>query len=200
MQKMSKINLSRRTLALIEAYPTPKQLYNKIIDAAGYPYKTNKDFYIKRDRALVALTYLIAARISEILRLTKTQFFKTDIAYVITGIRLSKSTKAGKPRKKIFRQEAFLVLTGDRAPLTQIVLDYLAILREDKLFPFSRQRAWQIVTSITGEPIHWLRAYGENFLYDEWDHDLLAVADYVGVNPRTLSDYIHGGYKKYKPA
>jgi hypothetical protein len=48
-----------------------------------------------------------------------------------------------------------------------------------------------------GIPPHWERAYGENYLYDLWDKDILAVASYVQVDPRTLTKYIHGTHAKY---
>ncbi len=193
--------MARRTLSFISEYPTPQKLYNIIVSAKGYDYKNDKVFFQTRDRALVALTYLIAARISEILRLKKSQFNFTKAAIIVTAIKLSKSTKAGKPRKHLFRQEAFLPLFNERAPLTQLVTEYLTLLEPDQqLFPFSRQRAFQIVTGITGEPIHWLRAYGENYLYDNWEHDLLAVADYLKIDAPTLQEYIRKSYKKYKPA
>jgi hypothetical protein len=72
--------------------------------------------------------------------------------------------------------------------MTNIVLEYFDCLRsDDRLFPFGRSRAWQIVHSMS--PAFWchlFRALGENFFYDAWDHDILAVSDYVRVNPRTL--------------
>ena len=46
---------------------------------------------------------------------------------------------------------------------------------------------------------HLVGALGENFLYDIWDHDILAVSDYVKVNPRTLEKYIRRSYEKYQP-
>jgi hypothetical protein len=46
---------------------------------------------------------------------------------------------------------------------------------------------------------HLFRALGENYLYDAWDHDMLAVSDYVKVNPRTLEKYIRRSYEKYRP-
>jgi len=93
----------------------------------------------------------------------------------------------GKPRKEQFRQEAFLPLEGERAALTQLVMDYLQLLKpQERLFNFGRTRALQITHSILGIPNHWLRAYGEDYLYENWDHDILAVADYVKVDPRTL--------------
>jgi hypothetical protein len=63
--------------------------------------------------------------------------------------------------------------------MTAIVLEYLGQLEEDgRLFHFGRSRAWQIVHSIS--PDFWwhlFRALGENFLYDAWDHDMLAASD-----------------------
>jgi hypothetical protein len=92
-------------------------------------------------------------------------------------------------------------LKGERAALTQIVADYLQLLKpEDELFNFGRTRALQITHSILGIPCHWLRAYGEDYLYENWDHDILAVADYVKVDPRTLQEYIRERYEKYRVA
>jgi hypothetical protein len=70
-------------------------------------------------------------------------------------------------------------------------MDYLELLGpEDRLFSFGNSRALQITHAILGIPCHWLRAYGEDYLYEMWDHDILAVADYVKVEPRTLQEYI----------
>lgn len=189
---------NRRTLKYIKYYPRPYEIYDKIIYGKGWPYKTNKEFYLKRDRAMVTLLYLLAARISEVLRLCKRQFIKEDDRVLVRGIELSKSKIKGKPRRDQYRQEAWLPLTGNRAKLTQLVLDYLDVASE-KLFISDTSQAWKITEALIGEPCHWLRAYGENYLYDVWDKDILAVADYVKVDPRTLQLYIRSGYKKYEP-
>lgn len=34
--------------------------------------------------------------------------------------------------------------------------------------------------------------------YSEWDHDLLAVSDYVKVDPRTLQEYFRKRHEKYR--
>jgi hypothetical protein len=34
-------------------------------------------------------------------------------------------------------------------------------------------------------------------LYGEWNHDSLAVSDYVKVDPRTLQEYIRKRHEKY---
>lgn len=190
----------RRTLKYIQYYPSPQELYKKIMESPGWHYKTDADFYHIRDRALVALTYLLGGRISEILRLRKSQFVKLKDRVVVRGIKLSKSRYKNKPRRVQYREEAFLPLNGERAVFTQLVLDYLKLIGEDaQLFMFSRVRAWQIITAILGVPCHWLRAYCENYLYDSWSGDILAVSDYVKVDPRTLQLYIRRSYRKYKP-
>jgi hypothetical protein len=138
-----------------------------------------------------------------VLRLKRTQFEEEEDRVTVSGIKLSKSTMKGKPRREQYRQENWLPLKGSRADLTQLVLDYLRFLdarKEDELFKFGRDRAYRITIAYLGEPCHWLRAYGENYLYDEWDHDILAVSDYVKIDPRTLQQYIRGSYKKYSPA
>jgi len=197
--------VKRRTLKDIEYYPTPVEIYETITTNPGWPYKRKAEFYITRDRALVCVLYLLAIRVSEALRLRKMQFlFPEDTGIqdriIVRGIKLSKARRKEKLRKELFRQENWLPLTGARAPLTQFIVDYLNLLEKpDFLFPFNRTRAWQIVSLLTGSTCHWFRAFGEDFLYSQWNYDLLAVADYVKVDPRTLSQYIRKRYEKYKP-
>jgi integrase len=199
MQQISRgSGKDRRTLKKIKKYPRPRELYDKIVYGKGWDYSSDdKDYFLKRDRALVALLYLLALRISEALRLCKSQFATEKNRIVVSGIELSKTKIKGKPRKDQYRQEAFLPLSGNRAMLTQLVTDYLRVAKTDKLFINDTSQAYKYVVALIGEPCHWLRAYGENYLYDNWEHDLLAVADYVKVDPRTLTEYIRRAYKKY---
>lgn len=190
----------RRTLSDIKRYPSPREILDTIRLSPGWSYKESIEHYLKRDRALVSVIYLLALRISEALRLTKNQFRKETDKIVVGGIRLSKPRKKGKPRKHEYR-EGWLPLEGPREEFTTYITEYLELLGEnDKLFPFGRGRAWQIVTALTGQPCHFERAYGEDYLYEEWDHDILAVADYVKVEPRTLQEYIRKRYEKYRVA
>ena len=192
------IKKPRRTLKYIQHYPKPREVYESIIFGDQWPYKTNVEYYKKRDRALAAITYLLAARISEVLRLETWQITIENNRVVVERIELSKSFKKGKPRNDLFRPEGWLPLLGNRAPLTELVTDYLAVCKTKRLFPFGRIRAWQIITTITKEPCHWLRAFGENYLYDVWDKDILAVSDYIKVDVRTLQKYIRRSYQKYE--
>jgi hypothetical protein len=147
---------------------------------------------------------LCALRVSEALRLKRSQFrIEEEKKRVrVIGILLSKR----KEYSRVKYREAWLPLASGsflspRQRMTSIVLDYLHLLGDDEtLFPFCRSRACQIVHSMSPDfwP-HLFRALGENFLYDAWDHDMLAVSDYVKVNPRTLEKYIRRSYEKYRP-
>lgn len=209
--------------------PTPQEIYKIITESSPWPYKLSKfsewnqplaaKKFEARDKALVAILYLAGLRISEALRLTKKQFQILPDRVLVENIYLSKRKVRGKPRLKQYR-EAWLPLEGERAPLTRLVLDYLSYLEEeDRLFPWSLKektytlrdgsvstqivgckRAWQIVTHLAPEyTCHWLRAFAEDYLYDRWDHDLLAVSDYVGVDARTLQLYIRRRYVTKEP-
>lgn len=200
----------RKTLTKIQYYPEPSEIYQKLVTRHGWNYKENLELYAKRDRALAAILYLGALRTSEAIRIRKNQFVDKTTHVLIRAVKLSKSRVQGKPRRTEYR-DAQLPLTGPREPLTRLVMDYVAMLKpDDRLFPFSLEknangqiigckRAWQTVHALLPEfTSHWLRAFGEDYLYGEWDHDLLAVSDYVKVDPRTLQDYIRKRHEKYK--
>jgi len=77
-------------------------------------------------------------------------------------------------------------------------MDYLELLEdEDRLFPFRPARAWQIITTLTGYPPHYFRAFGEDYLYDSWDKDPVEVSSYVMVDIRTFVEYIRKRGLKY---
>jgi hypothetical protein len=91
-----------------------------------------------------------------------------------------------------------LPLEGDRKVFTDLVLAFLPSISDNsRLFPFTTQRGWQVVTSLVGIPCHWLRAYCEDYLYEHWGKDILAVSDYIKVDARTLQAYIRKRYLRY---
>ena len=180
----------------------PNEILELLLESKGWPYKRNVERYLKRDRALVAILYLGGLRISEALRLKKSQFMKRNDHILVRSIKLSKSRIEGRPRRIEYR-DARLPLNGDRSDLTKLVLDHLEALegKDAKLFKFDTTRAWQIVTSLLPSfTCHWLRAFCEDYLYDVWDHDLLAVSDYVKVDPRTLELYLRKRHERYPVA
>jgi len=194
-------NVGRSTLSKIQKYPRPLEILDSIRYGKLQPYTENMEDYARRDRALVCLCYLLACRISEVLRLKRNQFFIETDRIIVSAIKLSKRRKKDLARISEYRQEAWLPKTGNRSQLTLLVLEYLETLKpEELLFPFGRRWAWQIVKTMTGITPHWYRAFGENYLYDVWEKDMIAVADYVKVDIRTLPLYIRRGYAKYQPS
>lgn len=213
--------MGRKTLNDIDKVPTPKELYEELIKSPGWPYKTNKDFYLARDRAFVALLYLCACRVSEAMQLRVSQFKKQKGRIVIESMLLAK-----RKQGKVKYREAWLPLTGERAPFTKLVTNYLEELEleelePDRLFPWSlnkvhyqifykgrllesvrfsgTNRAWNVVKALLPEATaHWLRQYGDDYLYDSWDHDIMAVSDYTKQDARTLQLYLRKRYQKYK--
>lgn len=194
----------RRVLADIEEYPTPEKLYEKIMQYQGN-YKTNNTFYVTRDRALAAIFYIAQLRKSEAHKITNSQF--EEDPFRLVAVKLSKSEKRNSKtgeiitRKDAYRKEILIPLTGKLGMFGKLIQDYLALLpkKDQRLFPFSNKagRDNQILKEMLGCPPHWERAYGENLLYELFDYDLIAVANYVQVDPRTLSKYIHRTPKKY---
>ncbi len=182
---------ARRTLEDIEEYYPPEAILEALEGKTGWSYKVNGDLYSLRDRALVCVLYLCALRVSEALRLRKVQFrIEEEKQRVrVIGILLSKR----KEYSRVKFREAWLPLASGslqtpRQKMTRMVLEYINhIDANDRLFPFGRSRALQIVHSISPKFwCHLFRALGENFLYDAWDHDMLAVSDFVKVDPRPL--------------
>lgn len=213
----------RKTLKHIRHNPTPQELYRKLISSPGWPYKSQQEFYLTRDRALVALQYLGDFRISEVLPIKK-ESFETKRTYVWL-----KDVAVGKKRAgKIEFREAKLPLKGKRKNFTQLILNYLELLEpSQRLFPWSlnvrrykvgtymikktgevkdrvsvqmvgTKRAWQIVNALLPEYTqHWLRAFGYNYDYDMMDHDIMAVSDKTKADPRSLQPYLRRRYEKY---
>jgi len=197
---------ARRTLEDIQEYYSPETILEVLGKRTGWNYQSNEDYFRLRDRTLVCVLYLCALRVSEAPRLKKSQFRIDEERQRVrvVGILLSKR----KEYSIVKYREAWLPLASGslltpRQKMTSTVLEYLDCLAgdNDNLFHFGRSRAWQIVHSMSPDfwP-HLFRALGENFLYDAWDHDMLAVSDYVKVNPRTLEKYIRRSYEKYRPA
>jgi site-specific recombinase XerC len=212
----------RKTLADIQYYPRPQELYDQLIASKGWKYQTRKDFYLTRDRSLVSLLYLGDFRISEVLPLTK-QNFQTEENYVLV-----KAVKVGKRKEgRVLYREARLPLEGIRKVWTELIIAYLEMLKaEERLFPWSLEkktftigeyklkdgtikkristrfvgtaRAWQIVHALLPHLTqHWLRAFGYSFDYDHMDHDILAVSDKTKADPRSIQPYLRRRYEKY---
>ncbi len=201
------IGVSHRTNEDIKRRLSLEQIYT-LITAKSWSYKTKLWFYPKRDRALMALLFLTAGRISEVLSLTKEQFdFVADQNFVIIrNMILVKrlKTRKGKPVKHKtapIRDEVPLALKGKLARFTELVLDYLDLIKKpkEKLFKFKRHRAWQIVNHVTDQWCHWFRSQAESYYGKYVFNSPFALRDFVGVSDiESLRSYVKTQWKDYQ--
>jgi len=191
----------KRTLKDIKYRLSPKQVYD-LITSKAYPYAWDRAFYQTRDRALLALLYLTGGRISEVLRLRKSQFDFVDPNFIIIkDMIVVKRKKSVVTREGYPIREVALPLKGRLAAFTELVVKYLDLLDEDeKLFKFTRQRAWQIVYYITGKWNHYFRSQAESYLGRYvFRRDPVGLAEYMGIkNMQTLREYVKTSWLDYK--
>jgi integrase len=201
---------SHRVLADIPRTLDPEELYEALTSAPGWDYKDpdTAEVYHSRDLALLALIYIGALRISEALRLRKSQFtyLKKRRAWVIRGVKLSKEKTRRKlkdgrvvdrPRIHSFREEVFLPTVGRRKAFTRLIMDWVDGCDSGLIFGPQQgthgfatpERALQICQVNLGVWLHYLRAQGERYLYSQWK-DLIQTANYLQVDPRTLAKYL----------
>jgi integrase len=201
------VNVRRRTNEDIKKRLGLEQIHS-LITGKTWPYKERREFYYIRDRALMALLFLTAGRISEVLSLTREQF---DVeAYrnfiVIRNMILVKrlKTRKGKPvrhRTAPIRDEVPLQLKGPLGKFTRLVQDYLELIDEpkEKLFKFKRHRAWQIVNHVTGQWCHWFRSQAESYYGKYVFSTPFALRDFVGVSDiESLGPYVKTQWKDYR--
>jgi hypothetical protein len=225
---MNDVQEPRRTLALLPSCPSPQELYEQLITSPGWKYKSSMhDDYGPRDRCLVAILYVAELRVSEAIRLVKDQFERKpkDHCVLVKNILLSKRKKG----KTAYREARLPLKGERACFTKLIMDYVETLKPEQRLFPFSlnqhiytlkktyttrngetkpfksfqmagANRAWNIVKAYYPDLTeHWLRAFGENYLYDHMDHDIMAVASEVQVDARTLQKYIKRQHEKYKP-
>lgn len=179
-----------------------------LITSKTWPYKTDMENYYQRDRCLMALLFLTAGRISEVLSLTKEQFdFDADPNFIIIrNMLLVKrlKTRKGKPVKHStapIRDEVALPLHGPLSRFTMLVQDYVQSLgfASQKLFSFDRRRAWQIVRYVTHEWCHWFRSQAESYYGKYVYTSAFALRDFVGVTDiESLGPYVKTSWRDYE--
>src|SRR4030042_3503882 len=108
--------MPRKTLSQITEYPEPEDLYKKLMDAEGWSYKTNMEYYKSRDRALVALLYLGDFRVSEVLTLTKDNLKKKSDHILVSGVKVGKRKEG-----KLLYRDAKLPLREKRECFTRLI-------------------------------------------------------------------------------
>jgi len=210
LEYLSQYGAKRRTLRKAREagnlkYRTPGQIA-QIIQSNKWPYKTRTDFYNKRDLALASLLFLTSGRINEVLRIHKDQFSEDpkDMEFILIRSFYVSKRKAGKSHPT---PTIPLPRVGAMGPLTRFVEDYLELLDpEEKLFKFSRARAWAIIRYITKKPngsakgywCHWFRAQSLSYQVN-LIRSTIAVAKQRGVeNPATLAHYYTGDWELFR--
>ena len=184
-------DVSRRTLRDVRRTWSPEEIY-ELITGKQWPYRQNWPFYHCRDKAFLSLLYLTAGRVGEVLSLTRAQFdMDTDPDFIIIRNMLTEKVSA-KSMNLPFREEFPLARSGKLSVFTQLIMEYIPDLEMDeRLFPFSRQRAHQICGYVTGKWPHWFRAQGERLYARLLGKDVIALKDLVNVvNVSTLTQYV----------
>lgn len=184
-------DVGRRTLRDVRRTWSPDEIY-QLITGKQWPYRQNWPFYHCRDKAFLSLLYLTAGRVGEVLSLIRSQFdLEADSQFVIVRNMLTEKVSS-KSMNLPFREEFPLARSGKLSQFTQLILEYILDLEMDqRLFPFSRQRAHQISVHITGKWPHWYRSQGERLYARLLGKDLIALKDLVNVvNISTLAQYV----------
>jgi hypothetical protein len=214
----------RKTLGQINHVPDPKELYEKLIESPGWKYKTNQQSFLIRDRSLVALLYLGDLRIIEALPLTEGNFVDKGkyiwVKDIIVGkkrqgkivFREAKLPLAGprkdftdliikyleqlEPNERLYpwslKRSVIPVKQSSYALKDGTVKDRVSVTL------VGTKRAWQIVNALLPDYTqHWLRAFGYNFDYDNFNFDIMAVSDKTKADPRSLQPYLRRRYEKY---
>lgn len=177
--------VKKRTLADIEHWPSAREIL-RIIMGKQWPYKTNREFYWTRDKALLALLFVTGGRNNEVISLRKRQFEETDDFLLVKEMKVSKRTKRVLKRygPKVSLRDPIRLpkYSHTLQPFTYLVIDYLRLLDKpkQKLFRFGTRRCHQIVTYITGKWPHWFRAMSENY-YGKLFNNPLLLAKFIKV-------------------
>lgn len=189
----------RRRLKDIKRFIRPDVVYEMIVDGRLWPYLTNKPFYEKRDKALLALLYLTTGRINEVLKITKGQFdFEADPEFVvIKDFEISKRKEATIKREGVPKVDLPLPKVGTLSKFTDLVLDYYEISSEE-MFRIGRVRAWAIVKYMTGKWCHFFRSQKLSYLVNLF-HSALVTSKIVGIkNPQTIAHYYKTAWEEHR--
>ena len=129
------------------------------------------------------------------MRLKREQFKELKHFLILQEYRVEKN------KLNALRDDWALPKRGRLAPFTQIVLEYLEKLPENRndLFLIGRGRAHQIVKHITGKWCHWFRAMGEAYYMRRVFKDPVKFASALRLRRSdTLIEYVPYEWKDYE--
>lgn len=189
--------LSRRTLNDIDPVrgQDVENIIYILITGDTWPYKTKTDFYYTRDKALMSLCFLTMGRIHEVLTLRKSQFDFNSIPgfLVIHNILIGKRSK--KTVSQFGKTYIDLGISLDNRFLP-FITEHLSQV-DDKLFNFSRYRAWTIIKYVTGKWCHYFRSMSQrHYLYKLGNP--ATVSNIFKVDVRTILHYTTDTWEEHK--
>ena len=224
---MGEGELSRRVVRQISKYPEPKEIF-KLIKTRGWDYALEyRNDYWCRDRAMMALCFCSAGRITEVVGgpqyevqlvgkkdkavivgehpgLNRDDLVISNSYITISNMKVVKRSRKviQKYGESVTRRDDFIIplkcdlytnrFWNQLVPFGWVILEYLQCFSpKNKLFPYSRQRAWQIIRAITGMFPNWFRAQAEHFYGHFLITDSVKLAKFVKVvRPEQIGHYI----------
>jgi len=194
------------------------------MDSPGWPYKTDTQRYHVRDKALASVLYLGDFRAEEALPLTTDNFERLGSYLWVKDILVGKKKKPEyrearfpfvgeracftelvteyldhflKPHERLFPW-SLTKKTYQLPDKYDYTLKDGTLKHRYSVRLVGTTRAWQIINCLLPEYTqHWLRAFGYNFDYDNFNHDLMAVSDKTKADPRSLQPYLRRRYEIY---
>jgi len=188
--------------------PDIKELVDIILNISAYTAKQTI-----RNRALFAMYYLTACRVSEITKckqLIETRSYEIDNKKIVNtwkvkheylGIRkkditfdivrekemMHIRTENRKNKKKTTKKQPIPI--SKEKDIVKFVTDYLAILKDEAiLFPFTPQRAIQIINQVDFN-VHFIRHIRATHLIIKYDFNEQALVQFMGWTDARPADY-----------
>lgn len=204
--------VEKRTLGDIELPESlriediPNYVY-KYITSGSWPYKGcewayGREYYEKRDRAMMSLGFLACGRINEILRVDKSQVdFDGEPGFIVVhNYYVSKRKQETLEREGPTLIEIPIPKSRDALlhPFTELFTEYFEVCETERLFPISESRAWEIVKASTGLWTHWFRSLGLSY-FANMIRNPFALAKIYGVkNVNVIMRYFKTEWTQYK--
>jgi integrase len=149
-----------------------------------------------RDKALIAMVYLLAGRITEVLKL-RPKDITVEEDFMVVSLWTAKRKKGVKTRK---------VPVPLRHPLVQVFAEWFKQVKPNQpIFynfwnpekPISRVQAWKILKKAKADMwLHLLRHIRLSELVDKFNFDPFRLQQFAGwTDVRPASFYVHLGWK-----
>lgn len=191
--------MTRRSVVDIHHYDPPAEIY-KAITSEAYPYTERTQQLQARDKALMAVIYATAARVSEVIpgktRVGQTPglqaqdiIFDQDFIRIrnLRQIKVKTFERSGvtipitDPLEYPVRFEIPLPRNqGSLAPFTELIESYLDTQDTGPLFPVTRQYAHRIINRDSGLWCHYLRDQGIRYWYRVFKGDPFRLKRFTG--------------------